>query len=63
MASGCDEVEEGVDTVVAESRVTLDSGLFGKNVIVLSFEEANNLAECRLVVNLVTEARGIDNGQ
>lgn len=37
MTSGSDEVEEGVNTVVSESWVTLDSRLFGENVVVLAF--------------------------
>ena len=40
-----DEVEEDVDTVIAEARVTLDARLFGENVVVLSFEVAYNLGE------------------
>lgn len=44
----CDEVEKGVDTVVAETRVTLDSRLLGQDVIVLSFQEANDLRESTL---------------
>jgi hypothetical protein len=45
MAGGCDEVEQDVDTVVAESGVTLDTRLLGQNVIVLALEVANNLAK------------------
>jgi hypothetical protein len=45
MARGRDEVKHGVDTVVPESRVTLDSRLHGQNVVVLSLEVANNLRE------------------
>lgn len=45
VAGRCDEVKENVDAVVAESRVTLDSRFFGKNVIVLSLEVSNNLGE------------------
>lgn len=36
MASWCDEVQHNVDTLVRESRVTLDSRLFGQDVVVLS---------------------------
>ena len=63
VAGRCDEVEERVDTVVAESRVTLDTGFFGENVIVLSLEVANNFTERRLVINLVAKAGGINDGQ
>lgn len=38
MASWGDKVEESVYTVVTESRVTLDTGLFSENVIILAFE-------------------------
>lgn len=45
MASGGDEVEEDVDTVVAETRVTLDTRLLGQNVIILALEVADDLAK------------------
>ena len=38
MSSRGDEVEQSVHTVIAEARVTLDTGFFGKNVVVLAFE-------------------------
>lgn len=63
MASGSDKVEKSMDTVVAEAWVTLDSRLLGQNVVVLALEVPNNLREAGLVVNLVTEARGVDDGQ
>lgn len=34
-----------MDTVVAESRVTLDPRLFGENIVVLSFKVATDLGE------------------
>jgi hypothetical protein len=37
-----DKVKHGVDTVVPEARVTLDTRLFGQNIIVLSLEVAND---------------------
>ena len=43
MAGGSDEVKHGMDTVVPETRVTLDARLLGKNIIVLPLEVANNL--------------------
>lgn len=43
MASGSDEVEHSVDTVVSESGVTLDTRLLGQDVVVLSLEVSNNL--------------------
>ena len=47
MTSGGDEVEEGVHPVVAEARVTLDTRLLGKDVIVLALEVANDLLEAK----------------
>lgn len=40
-----DEVEEGVNTVVAEARVALDAALLGENVVVLPLEVAHDLAK------------------
>ena len=40
-----DKVEEGVHSVVAEAWVTLDTRLFGENVVVLPLEVANDLLE------------------
>ena len=45
MASGRDEVEESMNPVVAETRVTLDTRLFRENIVVLAFKVANNLLE------------------
>lgn len=45
MAGGGNEVEHHMDTVVPESRVTLDTRLLGQNVVVLSLEVADNLCE------------------
>ena len=43
MAGGGDKVEQGVNAVVPEARVTLDTRLLSQNVIVLSLEVANDL--------------------
>jgi len=43
MTSRCDEVEQDVDTVIPEPGVTLNSGLFSKNIIVLTLEISDNL--------------------
>jgi hypothetical protein len=45
MASWSDEIKQSMNTVVAESGVTFDAGLFSQNVVVLSFEVADNLTE------------------
>jgi len=49
MAGRCDKVEKSMDTVVAESGVTLDTGLFCQNIIVLSLKVANDLAEAAIL--------------
>jgi len=38
MASGSDKVEEGMDPMVAETRVTFDTRLFRQNIVVLAFD-------------------------
>ena len=45
MASWSDEIKQSVNTVVAESGVTFDARLFSQNIVVLSFEVADNLTE------------------
>jgi hypothetical protein len=63
LTSGLDKVEQDMDAVVPESRVTLDSALLGQNVIVLSLEVARDFTKGRLVVNAVTETRSVHDGQ
>lgn len=58
-----DEVKKNVNTIVAESWVTLDAGLLSENVIVLSLKVSLNLGEASLVVDLVSKAWGVDDGQ
>jgi hypothetical protein len=45
MSSGSNKVEESVHTVIAESGVTLDTGLLSENIIVLTLEVSRDLAE------------------
>lgn len=45
MSSRRDEVEQDVNAVVAEARITLDTRLLRKDVIVLSFEITNDFRE------------------
>ena len=45
MAGRRDEVEKGVDTVVAEARVTLDAALLSKDMVVFALEVAENFLE------------------
>ena len=40
-----DKVEKDVYSVVTESRVTLDTTLFGENIIVLTFKVTRDLGE------------------
>jgi len=52
-----------VHAVVPESRVTLDSALLRENVIVLALEVGTDLAKRALIVDLVTEARRVNDRQ
>ena len=45
MTSGSNEVEHGMNSVVPETRVTLDTRLLGKDVIVLTLEVSDNLGK------------------
>lgn len=60
MSSRSDEVEEGVDTVVPETRVTLDTRFLCENVVVLSLEKAEDLLECWFVVKVVAKSWDVD---
>ena len=40
-----DEVKKSMDTIVAETRITLDTGLLCENVVVLSFEVADDFTK------------------
>lgn len=42
MSSWRDEVEECMNTVVPETWVTLDAGLFGQDIVILTLEVAYN---------------------
>ena len=63
LTGGLNEVEQDVDAVVPESRVTLDSALLGQNVVVLSLEVTRDFAKGCLVVNAVTETGSVHDGQ
>lgn len=60
VTGGCDEVKQNVDTVVAESGVTLDTGLFCENVVVLALEVADDFAKagyaCQLKALILLQA-------
>ena len=79
MACRCDEVKQDVDTIVPETRVTLDTRLLSKNIIILSLEIADNLSKAGsislcdvsfdatsvpcFIIDLVTKPRGVNNGE
>ena len=52
-----------MNSVVSKAWITLDPRFHSQNVIVLSFEVANDLAKGCFVVDLVAKARSIDDGQ
>lgn len=45
MAGWSDEVEKGMNTIVAETWVTLDTGLLCQNIIVLSLEVTDDFTK------------------
>jgi len=45
MTSRGDEVQQSVNSVIPETRVTLDARLLSKDVIILTFEVTNNFLE------------------
>ena len=53
MASWCDEVEQGVNAIVAETGVTLDTGLLCKNIIVLSLEVTDDFTKALVMSAIV----------
>lgn len=42
-----DEVQQSMDSVIPETGITFDARLFGKNVVVLTLEVADNFLEPR----------------
>lgn len=55
MTGRCDKVEKSVNTVVAESGVTLDTGLFGEDIIVLAFKVTRNLPKTVFAITVRSE--------
>ena len=45
VTSGWDEIEKDMNTVVPEPRITLDTGLLGENIIVLTLEVSDDFLE------------------
>lgn len=56
MASGRDEVEQGMHSVIPETRVTPDPGLFSEDIVILAFKVSDNLLEAGKRIELVTAA-------
>ena len=49
-----DEVKQRMDAVVSKSRVSLDAGLFGQDVIVLTLQVTNDLGEAAWAMVVVS---------
>ena len=58
-----DEIEQDMYSVVSEARITLNSALFGEDIVELSLEIGADLAEAGFIVDAVSKARSIDNCQ
>lgn len=56
MAGGRDEVEQGMHSVIPETRVTPDPGLFSEDIVILAFKVSDNLLEAGKRIELVTAA-------
>ena len=63
MASGGDKVEKSVNSIIPETWVSLDSGFFGENIIVLSFQVPCDLSKTRLVIDLIAKSWCIHDSQ
>jgi hypothetical protein len=63
MAGWGNKVEQSMYTVVPESWLTFDPRFLSKNIVVLPLKVSDNLGEASFVVDLITEAWGIDNGK
>ena len=63
VTGGGDEVKKCVDTIISESWITLDTALFGQDIIILAFQMPNDFREGSFVVDLITEAWCIDDGK
>lgn len=48
MTGGGDEIKESMNTVVPKAGVTLDTRLFGENIIILAFKVAHNFLEAEI---------------
>jgi hypothetical protein len=53
MSSGSDEVEQSVNTIIAEAGVTLDAGLLCEDIIVLSLEVANDFTKASVMLVVI----------
>ena len=50
MSCGRDEVEQSVNSVVTEAGITLDTRLFGQDIVVLTFKVSNNFLKANNLV-------------
>ena len=53
MPSGSDEVEQGVNTIIAEAGVTLDAGFLCEDIIVLSLEVADDFTKASVMLVVI----------
>ena len=53
MSCGGDEVQKGMDSVIPETWVTLDTRLFRQDVVILAFKMANDLLEAEVAPSLI----------
>ena len=54
-----DKVEEGMDTIVAEARVTLDARLFREDIVVLTLNIPCNLSKAAVTVSKRSACRNL----
>jgi hypothetical protein len=50
-------------SVVPEAGITLDARFFGQNVVVLTFKMSDDFLKGELVINVITKARRVNNGE
>ena len=63
MTGRSDKVEKGVDSVIPESWVSFNPGLFGEDIIVLPFQVSCDLGKACFIVDLVAESGSVDDSQ
>jgi len=63
MTSRGDKVEKSMNSVVSETGVSLNSGFFSEDIIILSLQVSSNFSETSFIINLITKSRSIDHCQ